>query len=31
VFKKDLVGKDGDIPILFRNGLLRKGSASSLS
>ena len=31
VFKKFLLGKDGDIPIVFWNGLLRKGSASSLS
>lgn len=31
VFKNFLLGKDGDIPIVFWNGLLRKGSASSLS
>jgi hypothetical protein len=31
VFKKNVLDKHGDIPLVFRNGLLRKGSASSLS
>jgi len=30
VFKNFLIDWNGDIPIVFRNGLLRKGSGSSL-
>jgi len=31
VFKKSILTKEGEIPKVFRNGLLRQGSASSLS
>ena len=31
VFKADALDKNGEIPKVFRNGLLRKGSDSELS